>query len=78
MKNDEEIETEGETVNPGINIEEYKKIREEALKKAKSVKHNWKQKGQWLICDSCPFPHASFIGDKILVGIDENGLPILK
>lgn len=41
--------------------------------------HDWKQKGPYLICKSCEIMHATFIGiNKILVGLDKKGKPILK
>lgn len=64
----------------GLTVDEYEKIRKEALEKAKNTKHQWVQKGRGKItCTSCPFPHTSFIPmNKSLVGIDNSGLPILK
>ena len=41
--------------------------------------HNWRQEGPYLVCRSCEIHHAVYIGiDKMMVGIDENGNPILK
>lgn len=41
--------------------------------------HNWRQEGPYLVCRSCEIHHAVFIGmEKMMVGIDENGNPILK
>lgn len=41
--------------------------------------HDWKQKGVYLVCKSCEIMHATYIGpDKIMVGLDEQGKPILK
>jgi hypothetical protein len=53
-------------------------IRAEAKKQALS-KHRWVQKGIWLECKSCKFRHGFYIGiNKIMVGVDEVGNPILK
>jgi len=42
-------------------------------------RHNWRQNGPFLICRSCELEHGVFIGmDKILVGLNEKGQPILK
>jgi hypothetical protein len=41
--------------------------------------HNWKQEGPYICCRSCDVEHAIWIGmEKIMVGIDEEGRPILK
>jgi hypothetical protein len=41
--------------------------------------HNWIQQGPYLVCQSCPIRHATWVGiDRILTGFDENGVPILK
>lgn len=41
--------------------------------------HNWRQRGTELICESCPFTHATYIPpDKQLYGIDERGLPMIR
>lgn len=41
--------------------------------------HEWKQQGPYAICKSCELVHAVFIGmEKIIVGINEKGQPILK
>ena len=41
--------------------------------------HRWTMQGPYLICDSCQLRHSFYIGmDKILVGYDESGNPILK
>ena len=42
-------------------------------------RHSWRQQGPYLICHSCELKHAVFIGmDKVMVGEDEKGRPILK
>jgi hypothetical protein len=59
-----------------VNIEE---IRAKAIEEAKKKKHEWRQKGNYIYCKSCEFRHGFFIKpNKILVGIDKNGMPILK
>lgn len=41
--------------------------------------HNWRQEGPYVVCRSCEIHHAVFIGmEKMMIGIDENGNPILK
>ena len=44
-----------------------------------SGRHTYRQEGPYLICKSCELHHAVFIGpDKLMVGEDEKGLPIIK
>jgi hypothetical protein len=41
--------------------------------------HAWRQRGTELICESCPYTHASYIPpDKQLYGIDDRGLPMIR
>lgn len=41
--------------------------------------HEWRQQGPYLVCKSCEIEHASYIGmEVLLVGLDEEGKPILK
>lgn len=41
--------------------------------------HEWRQQGYYLVCKSCELQHAVWIGkDKLMVGVDEKGNPILK
>lgn len=41
--------------------------------------HNWKQEGPYAVCRSCEVEHAIWIGmEKMMVGIDDEGRPILK
>lgn len=69
-----------ENIAPGMSVAEYEQIRQNALEEAKNTKHEWRMKGRGkLCCLSCSFPHTSYIPmNKVLVGIDENGLPLLK
>jgi len=42
-------------------------------------RHEWRQRGPYLVCLSCELQHAVWIGvDKQMVGIDKEGRPILK
>jgi len=69
----------GETVVPGLSEAEYKKIRKEAIDRAKTTNHQWIMKGRGMImCTSCDFPHATYVPmNKRLIGIDKStGLPI--
>ena len=64
-----------ETVSE-LNIDE---LRNEAVRKAKTVRHQWKQKGAWLVCSSCEYTHAVWIGtNRLMTGVDKEGNPILK
>ncbi len=41
--------------------------------------HDWRQQGYYLVCKSCEIQHATWIGEKkVMVGLDEKGMPILK
>lgn len=41
--------------------------------------HAWRQRGTELVCESCPFTHASYIPpDLQLYGIDDNGYPMIR
>lgn len=41
--------------------------------------HTWRQRGTLLMCESCPFTHASFIPPEYqLYGIDDNGIPKIR
>jgi hypothetical protein len=41
--------------------------------------HDWRQQGPFMVCKSCEIEHAATIGmDKILVGFDKEGKPIIK
>lgn len=60
-----------------ITKEEYERIRSKALEEAKTRVHRWVQRGDFLCCDSCPYPHRAYIGhDKVMVGRDEQGNPL--
>ena len=40
--------------------------------------HEWRQRGPYLICNSCSLQHAVYIGiNKHLMGFDKNGKAIL-
>ena len=42
-------------------------------------KHIWRQEGPYIVCRNCPLHHAVYIGmDKIMVGEEEDGKPIMK
>ena len=41
--------------------------------------HDWRQQGPYLVCKSCELQHAVWVGmEKIMVGINKEGKPILK
>lgn len=41
--------------------------------------HVYRQAGPYLVCKSCELQHAAWVGiDRIMVGEDEKGQPILK
>lgn len=58
---------------PQINVEE---AIERAKQRVRSARHEWRQRGVWLVCKSCPQEHATWIGrSRVMTGIDENGNP---
>lgn len=76
----QDIEEMVENIVPGLSLEEYEKIRKEAIEEAKKRKHTWVMKGRGkLICTSCTTPHTAYIPtNKTLIGIAADGSPILK
>lgn len=56
-----------------IDTARLEEIRAQARERAKQAKHEWKQKGSNVICESCEYPHGITIGtDKIMIGIENN------
>lgn len=42
-------------------------------------RHTYRQQGYYLVCKSCEIQHAVFLGpDRIMVGEDQEGTPIIK
>lgn len=61
------------------NEEETLNFQEPSYKFVPKEVHEWRQQGYYLVCKSCELVHAVYIGSKkIIVGIDEQGRPILK
>jgi ElaB/YqjD/DUF883 family membrane-anchored ribosome-binding protein len=77
---DEEIKSVDELIEnvAGMTKDEYESIRDKAHEEAKNTRHEWRMRGRGkLYCTSCVLPHSSYVPmNKILVGIDEQGLPI--
>lgn len=62
-----------------ISEERLEELRTQAREKALSTKHSWRQRGGYIACDSCIYPHAFRVnGDTLMKGIDENGIPVLE
>jgi len=58
--------------------EEYEVLKKDYEFIAPS-QHEWRQRGPYLVCVSCELQHAVYIGmERILIGKDEEGKPILK
>ncbi len=54
-------------------------INLDELPRAPLKGHMWRQEGTQLICQSCPFKHATFIEPGLqLYGIDEDGNPMIR
>ena len=57
-----------------ISAEQLEEIREKARKKVLGKVHEWRQRGDWLVCISCEHQHAVWVGhDKVYKGKDKNG-----
>jgi hypothetical protein len=49
------------------------------LPKPELAGHMWRQEGNLLICQSCPFSHASYIEPGFqLYGINDKGMPMIR
>lgn len=70
--------SEDEKRDDGLHLE-IDRDKLEPLTKPGISGHQWVQRGPFLVCKSCPIEHGVWIGvDKILVGINKQGNPILK
>lgn len=65
---------------PKIKVEtETLDFNDPAYKFVPNGQHEWRQRGPYLVCVSCELQHAVWVGtDKHMVGINKDGLPILK
>lgn len=67
----EEKELEGEQEILDFNKPSFQFIANES--------HEYRQRGPYLICKSCEIEHATYVGmEKIMVGINKDGKPIMK
>lgn len=58
---------------------ETKEFDLDGLPQVQLTGHQWIQRGAQILCNSCPFEHASYIPPGYqLFGTDEGGLPIIK
>lgn len=49
------------------------------LPKPELTGHAWRQRGTELVCESCPFTHASYIPPGYqLYGINDSGYPMIR
>ena len=54
-------------------------INLDELPKAELAGHQWLQMGTQLLCQSCPFTHATHIDTGYqLYGINDEGLPLIR
>jgi hypothetical protein len=66
--------------NKTIEVSEIvlEELRSHAKEKARQARHEWKQRGGWILCLSCEYRHAMRVnGHDRLMGIDEAGMPII-
>lgn len=62
-----------------MNNEEPVVIKHEVERFDNTVSGEWIQKGPYIINKSAKLPYGVYIGmNKILIGIDQNGKPMLK
>jgi hypothetical protein len=60
-----------------ISEEQLERLRKEARDKALTSRHRWRQRGSYVVCQSCDYEHGFYIErGKLLQGVDENGHPI--
>jgi len=60
-------------------VEEYGEVLQKEFEWSATGDCRYKQRGIYLVCTSCEVQHAQFIGmEKIMVGEDKEGRPILK
>ncbi len=58
--------------------EAYEELNQEVYRFIPKGRHVWRQQGYYLVCKGCDLQHSIFIGaDKIMVGEDNEGKPIL-
>lgn len=64
----------------GFTEEQLEEIRAQARDKALKAHHEIKQRGVYLVCTSCEYPHTfKYIGPhKRLIGFKDDGTPMLK
>jgi hypothetical protein len=61
-----------------LDAQTLQELKNEAVRRVKENKHEWRQRGVYLVCISCEQEHGVHIGTKkMLVGVDDNGSPIL-
>ncbi len=79
MIQNEQVDEQVEERAP-ISSDQIEEIRNAAIERAKRVTHSIKQRGPYLVCTSCDYPHTLLhIGvNKRLTGIAKDGSPILE
>lgn len=76
-QNQNQNQNEVKTVSQ-ISEEKLEEIRQQAKERAILAKHNWIQRGGYVVCTSCIVRHAIRVtGDMRLTGI-ENGMPKIE
>lgn len=79
MKNNDTRDIDNDGIIENISSVDIEEIRAKAIEETKKEKHQWKQKGNVLICEKCKVRHGLYLPpDKIMIGQDGNGMPILK
>ncbi len=71
------MEEQNKTVE--VSEEQLEQMRENAKTKVRLATHDWKQKGGWVTCSKCSYPHALRVeSNKRLIGINEQGMPMFR
>ena len=77
MRNEEKTTQENETLS-SLSENEIEAIRKEAREKALKVKHNWKQRGNVIVCDTCDYEHGFYIPPSQRLIEIKDGQPIFR
>lgn len=75
----EEKQTVNEERISAISEDEIEEIRSRAREKALTAVHNWKQRGNRIVCTACEYEHGAMLPPNVrLIDIKENGSPVFK
>lgn len=79
QKNTQKQNNDGSKTLLEMSTGEIDEIRQKSIENIKKKKHEWRQKGPFIECQSCEYKHGYFIGiNRVLIGINEDGSPIFE